>query len=129
MLSKNEQTCSHGPGNKIHFQFFISIIVIKRRLILHNFERFIFFYNMSEFFLNIWFIEFSEEIEEEFVQNNNVNDLLLSETLKTRVTHRADFQPPSYLRSSSVILKEFIENWIFTFDFCIWNWCLTKNRI
>ena len=44
MLSKNEQTCSHGPGNNIHFQFIISKIVTERRLILHNFERFIFFY-------------------------------------------------------------------------------------
>ena len=39
---------------------------------------------MSEIFSNIWFIEFSEEIgEEEFVENNDVNDPLLSETPKT----------------------------------------------
>ena len=39
---------------------------------------------MSEIFLNIWFIEFSKEIgEEEFVENNDVNDPLLSETPNT----------------------------------------------
>ena len=41
MLSKNKQTCSHGPGNRIHFQFLFKKLLLKDVTLLKDLYSFI----------------------------------------------------------------------------------------